>query len=215
MRVIFCLPGKNISNNYFNSWNATISKLNEHGISYAYAMLYDPVVYYTRNRILGGNNTAGRDQKPWGGQLQYDYMIWIDSDMVWQPEHVLALINHNKPIVSGIYLMSDGNSYPIVENLDYNHLTDYGTFRFMDKTTMATRTSLFKASYTGFGFLAIKAGVVETMKYPWFQPRWVSHDQFHDFCAEDVGFCWTAQELGHEIWIDPNCQVGHEKTVIF
>jgi len=52
------------------------------------------------------------------------------------------------------------------------------------------------------------------MEYPWFQPRWISKDNFHDFCAEDVGFCWAAQELGHEIWIDPSIKVGHEKTVI-
>jgi hypothetical protein len=214
MRVIFCLPGKTISSNYFNSWNATISALNERGISYAYSMVYDPVVFYTRNRILGGQNTAGRGQKPWGGQLQYDRMVWIDSDMVWKPNDIISLLNHDMPIVSGTYLMSDGNNYPVVENLDYDHLADTGTFKFMDKAAMAAKTTLFKASYTGFGFLSIKAGVIETMEYPWFQPRWISNDTFHDFCAEDVGFCWAAQELGHEIWIDPTVKVGHEKMLI-
>ena len=58
------------------------------------------------------------------------------------------------------------------------------------------------------------AGVFESMEYPWFQPRWVSGGNFHDFCAEDVGFCWTAQELGHEIWVDPAIKVLHEKTVL-
>jgi len=214
MNVIFCLPAKTVSSNYFNSWNATISELNNQGINYAYSMGYDPVVYYTRNRILGGQNTSGRTQKPWNGQVQYDRMIWIDSDMVWQPSDILALLSHDKPIVSGTYLMGDGTHYPIVENLNYEHLMKNGVFEFMSSSVMATKTSPFLVSYTGFGFLAIKAGVVETMEYPWFQPRWVSNETFHDFCAEDVGFCWAAQELGHEIWVDPAIRVGHEKTAI-
>jgi hypothetical protein len=214
MRIIFCLPGKNFSSNYFNSWMATIAELGKQGISYAYSMGYDPVVYYTRNRILGGENTSGRQQKPWQGQIAYDHMIWIDGDMVWKPEDVLALIAHDKPIVSGVYPMSDNQNYTVVEKLDYNHLADNGIFKFMDRTEMSTRSAPFTVSYTGFGFLSIKAGVVESMEYPWFQPRWVSNDRFHDFCAEDVGFCWAAQELGHEIWIDPSIKVGHEKSIV-
>ena len=214
MQIIFCLPGKQFSTNYFNSWNATISELSKNGISYAYTIGYDPVVYYCRNRILGGQNTAGRNQQPWQGQLKYDRMVWIDSDMVWQPKDVLALVQRDEPIVSGIYLMADAANYTVVENLDYNHLADTGVFQFMDKQSMSKKSSPFKASYTGFGFLSIKHGIVESMEYPWFQPKWVSNERFHDFCAEDVGFCWAAQELGHDIWIDPSIQVGHEKTVI-
>ena len=214
MRVIFCLPGKTFSSNYFNSWNSTLLELQNNKISYAYSMTYDPVVYYTRNRLLGGNNTLGRNQKPWNSQINYDVMVWIDSDMVWKPDDIMTLINHNKPIVSGTYLMSDGNSYPIVENLDFKHLSSIGTFKFMDREAMQQKTSPFFANYTGFGFLAIKAGVIETMEYPWFRPRWITDGNFHDFCAEDVGFCWSAQELGHEIWVDPSINVGHEKTLI-
>ena len=214
MKLIFCLPGRTFSSNYFNSWNSTIAELSAHGISYAYSMGYDPVVYYVRNRILGGQNTAGRSQLPWQGKLPYDRMIWIDSDMVWTPDDVLKLISSDKPITGGTYIMSDNQNYPVVENLDFSHLADHGVFKFMDREEMASRSEPFKVSYTGFGFVAIKAGVIEQMEYPWFRPRWVSNDRFHDFCAEDVGFCWTAQENGHEIWIDPTIRVGHEKSTV-
>lgn len=215
MRLIFCLPGKAFSSNYFNSWNATIAELSRHGISYAYILGYDPVVYYTRNRILGGQNTQGIDQKPWQGQIDYDRMIWIDSDMVWTPNDVLRLISHeDKQVVGGTYMMSDGYSMPIVEHLDYRHLADTGTFKFMSKVDVQLKKEPFKVNYSGFGFISIKKGVLEAMEYPWFRPRWVSNDRFHDFCAEDVGFCWTAQEKGFDIWIDPVVHVGHEKSVI-
>jgi len=214
MRIIFCLPGKSFSNNWFNSWNHTINLLSQNNISYAYCMDYDPVVYYCRNRILGGNNLNGKKQKPWQGQIDYDYQIWIDSDVVWSADSILTLLNHNRDIVAGLYHMSDGINYPVVENLNYAHLKDYGTFKFLNDDDLKTKSALFKVSYTGFGFIAIKKGVMESLDYPWFQPRWISNETFHDFCAEDVGFCWTAQEKGWEIYVDPKCIVKHEKLVL-
>jgi hypothetical protein len=214
MRLIFCLPGKSFSANFFNSWNQTCNELNKLGIAYAYSNSYDPVVYYTRNRILGGQNTAGPAQLPWQGAIEYDKMIWIDDDIVWRPDDILALIKHDLPIVAGTYMMSDGQHFPLVEQLDYSYLSRSGVFKFMTKEDISKKTQPFTVSYTGFGFVCIKKGILESMEYPWFRPRWVSTDEFHDFCAEDVGFCWTAQEKGHEIWIDPSIRVGHEKIVM-
>jgi hypothetical protein len=178
------------------------------------SMAYDPVVYYARNRVLGGNNTQGRDQKPFGGQLHYDYQIWIDSDMVWKPSDVLALIRHDKPIVSGCYLMANAQEFPIVEHLDYDQLLAQGTFKFMNREELSARHSAFAVSYVGFGFVAVAQGVMERMQYPWFRPRWVDRDPFLEFTAEDVGFCWTAAELGQQIWVDPSIRVGHEKSLV-
>ena len=84
----------------------------------------------------------------------------------------------------------------------------------MNKADMQTKVQPFKASYTGFGFVAIQCGVLESMPYPWFQPKWITIEKFYDFCAEDVGFCWSAQDCGIEIWVDPSIKVGHEKNII-
>jgi GT2 family glycosyltransferase len=215
MKVVFCFPGKTFSSNWFHSWNYTTNLLGKNNISYAYSMDYDPVVYYCRNKILGGNNTLGKKQTPWQGKVDYDYQIWIDSDIVWSADSILTLLNHKKDIIAGLYHMSDGVNYPVVETLDYSHLSDYGTFKFLTDDDFKIKSSIpFKVNYTGFGFIVIKKGVLESMDYPWFHPRWVSNKTFHDFCAEDVGFCWAAQEKGWEIYIDPTCKVKHEKTLL-
>jgi hypothetical protein len=52
------------------------------------------------------------------------------------------------------------------------------------------------------------------MEYPWFRPRWVEKDSFSEFTAEDVGFCWTAAEIGESIIVDPTIRVGHQKSII-
>jgi len=214
MRVIFCLPGREFSGEWIKSWTDTITTLGQNGVEWAMSMAYDPVVYYARNRVLGGNNTSGRYQKPFGGQLDYDYQIWIDSDMVWKAQDVINLLQTGKPIVSGCYLMANAEEFPIVENLDYDKLLESGTFKFMSRDDMRDRKEPFVVSYAGFGFMAVAKGVIERMEYPWFRPRWVEKDAFLEFTAEDVGFCWTAADLGEKIWVDPNVRVGHQKNIV-
>lgn len=213
-KIIFCLPAQHFSTDFFNSWNATTTELDKLGISYAYSTIYDPVIYYARNRILGGTNLGGKNQKPWSGQFQYDKMVWIDSDIVWSPTDLVRLISHDKEIVAGAYLMKDNMNYAIVENLDWKFLETAGSFKFLNRTDIANKTEPFVVSYSGFGFISVKNGVMESMNYPWFYPRWVSTDNFHDFCSEDVSWCWTANDLGYQIWVDPSIKVGHEKRVI-
>ena len=83
MNIVLCVPGKQFSDSWLHSWNDTVAALTRAGHTWGYSLSYDPVVYYARNRVLGGNNTAGKIQKPFQGTVAYDYMIWIDSDMVW------------------------------------------------------------------------------------------------------------------------------------
>ena len=80
------------------------------------------------------------------------------------------------------------------------------------------RRKPFTVDYSGFGWLLIKHGVFEhpEMKYPWFAPQMQVFDsgEVQDMCGEDVSFCLDAIKAGIEIWIDPACRVGHEKTRI-
>lgn len=214
MKVILCVPGRNFSIKWIHSWMSTLNVLSRNKIDFQYCIDYDPVVYYARSRVLGGNNVEGKTQKPFQGRIPYDYLIWIDSDMVWTGDDVLKLISHDKPIVSGCYMTADNNSLPIVESLDYTKLLEQGTFKFLTRDELDKKTSPFTANYVGFGFLAVKYGVFESMEYPWFQPKFVEKDNFKEFTAEDVGFCWTAQDLGFEILVDPSIRVGHEKSFV-
>jgi hypothetical protein len=61
---------------------------------------------------LGGNVQAGKDQKPWSGKLDYDYMLWIDSDIIFKPEDFIKLLQMEVDIASGLYLMTNGTREP-------------------------------------------------------------------------------------------------------
>ena len=46
---------------------------------------------------VGGNVQAGKQQKPWGGKLDYDYMLWIDSDIIFKPEDFIKIAQSKTP----------------------------------------------------------------------------------------------------------------------
>ena len=163
---------------------------------------------------LGGNVTLGPNQKPYNGKLDYDYMLWIDSDIIFTVADFDKLLSHQADIVSGLYLMEDGQQFATVENWDENFFALNGYFKFLTPSDLQNKTKPFPVNYTGFGFMMIKRGVIESMEYPWFRPEFVQIGKAKDFTMEDVAFCREANRKGYEILIDPTVIVGHEKTRI-
>ena len=51
---------------------------------------------------LGGDSNAGENQKPWQGRVDYDYMLWIDSDNIFKVDDFIKLYNMKKEIASGL-----------------------------------------------------------------------------------------------------------------
>lgn len=212
--IIFCLPAQKISPQWFHCWNETVRLLQSNNITFGYSMNYDPVIHFCRNKILGADTLRGIKQKPWDNKVAYDYQIWIDSDIVWNPDDILKLINHDKDIVTGCYLMSDNKHFALVENCNYDDLLSNGSFKFLDRETFAEKKDLFKINYTGLGFVCIKNGVIESLDYPWFHSRLVKTEDISEFTSEDVGFCWSLLEKGYEIYADPSIVTGHLKETI-
>lgn len=214
MKIVFCLPASSVSSNYFNCWNATLAYLSSQGIECQYSMYENAIVAFTRNVILGANNLRGEYQVPFNGEIKYDYLFWIDHDIVWKPEQILQLINHDKDIVSGCYITTDNNHYPICKDMRDEVLLEKGNYQFISRKELAKQKDIFKVDYVGFGFAAIKYGVFESLTYPWFElpTRRVGH--IYDITSEDVHWCMKIREKGFDIWVDPKCIVGHEKKVI-
>ena len=67
---------------------------------------------------LGGDVSRGAAQRAFNGQLDYDYIMWIDSDILFTPEQFVRLLSHDVDIVSGLYLMEGGIHYATVKDWD-------------------------------------------------------------------------------------------------
>ena len=220
MKIIFCLPGRSYSNEFLKRWSETIFGMTKKGIEFKLVNSYTSNVYYVRNQCLGGQVLDGRDQKPFSG-ADYDYTMWIDSDILYRQEDLDRLFSvaegykNDLDIISGLYKMHDGEHYATVQNWDKDYFSKNGTFQFMtDKDINAMpKDQIAEVSYTGMGFILIRRGVFEKIGYPWFRPIFQEIGTAYDFTSEDVGFCLSAQEKGIKIWVDPTIRVGHEKTI--
>ena len=67
--------------------------------------------------MSGYNVLRGPDQIPWDGKLEYDYQLWIDSDIVFNTEKFKQLCDldvnkegEEKEIVLGWYSTEDGRT---------------------------------------------------------------------------------------------------------
>lgn len=214
MRIIFCLPGERFSLNYFNCWNHTLAALAAKGIDVRYSAAYNANVAATRNIILGGHNQRGENQSPFDGKVDYDWLFWVDDDAVWSPDQVVALINHDKDIVSGCTVLSDNKTYNVCKNMRDEDLLKNGTFDMLDRERLLQEKELFEADYVGFAFLAVKKGVFEKMEYPWFEIPTRTIGNIRDMTSEDCWWCIKAREKGFKIWVDPSVILGHEKSIV-
>lgn len=211
--IIFCLPGKTFSGDFMMSFIELLSFVGSQGANFKVSQQYSSMVNYARCKCAGADVTRGKNQKPFDG-FEYDYMMWIDSDIRFNTEMFMKLVEMDKDIASGWYSQPGGTS-PVVEKMDDEFFKQNGTYQFLTADELTKRAEVTKVDYIGFGWVLIKQGVFENIEYPWFAPKLLNiGEDMQDVCSEDVSFCHDAKNAGFEIWLDPTCRVGHEKTLV-
>lgn len=216
--IIFCMPGNTYSGNFMMNFIELLSYVSQQGASFKISQQYSSMVNYARCKCVGADVTKGKNQVPFGG-LEYDYMMWIDSDIHFNNEMFQKLVDMDKDIASGWYAQPGGTSSgglytPVVESMDDKFFEEYGTYEFLTTEDMSKKTEPMKVDYIGFGWVLIKKGVFESIEYPWFAPKLRQiGENMQDVCSEDVAFCHDAKDAGFDIWLDPTCRVGHEKPI--
>ncbi|MBN2407269.1 MAG: hypothetical protein JXJ19_06195 [Elusimicrobia bacterium] len=163
---------------------------------------------------LGADVRRGENQKPFDGKIDYEYIMWIDSDIIFTPQQMIRLLSHDKDIVSGVYMMDGGEYFAAVKDWDEKYFKKYGSFRFLTSEDIKNSGNLLEVSYAGMGFMLVKKGVFESLTYPWFRPLEKRIGKITDFTMEDVSFCLRARDKGFKVYIDPRVRVGHDKKVV-
>lgn len=215
LNVVVCVPGNRFTDKFLTCWTNLIQWCQANNINIALSSAYDSNVYYVRNKCLHGSVTRGKYQKPFDGKVDYDYIMWIDSDMYFSVEHFIALLEMNTDIASGIYKMSDMKHYATVLDWDVDFYRQHSTFQFLTDDIIAQHPDIIPVQYTGFGWVLIKKGVLESIEYPWFRPLWWDFgENIVEFTSEDVGICKTLIEAGYEIKVNTKVRLGHEKQLV-
>jgi len=218
VRIVFCLPGEQFSGHFLDLWSETLFYCIRSGIQCFISRKQSNNIYYVRNMCLGASVERGRLQKPFNGQIDYDYTCWIDNDSLYTPAMIQRLLNHNVDIVAGLQAMEDGAHFTCGK-LDESYFAEHKAMQQYTaediKSLTRLENGLLDVDYTGFGLVLIKRGVYEAMEYPWFRPEWYEIGECRDFSMEDVGFCIGAKKAGFTIHVDPEVRVGHLKPSIF
>ena len=196
---------------YVQSLIKTTQWLTERGMTYTYLNRYSSFVPSAREKTA----TNSADQN-WDaieiadGAFTYDWLIWIDSDTVWEPEVIERLISHNYDVVSALVPTDSAGTLgamKLTENLTPQQLTW--------KDTMLEGEP-FQVDGVGFGMVAIKYGVFEGTPRPWFTIRRarINGVPFSVNYGEDYSVCLNIKDAGFLIWLDPLAKVQHIKSIM-
>jgi hypothetical protein len=156
----------------------------------------------------------GIDQKPFQGKVEYDAVMWIDSDMVFKPDDFFKLLESPHDVTAGIYMMEDLEHLAVVKDWDTEYFTKKGTFKFLSPPDLEKEPQYIPVSYSGMGWMLIRKGVLEDLKYPWFWSPLEHVGDLVDMNSEDVSLCKSMIDAGHQVYIDKTIRVGHQKYMV-
>ena len=222
-RVIFCLPGREFSRHFLISWTRLLMTLTEAKVDVVMSQNANSMVHFARMNCLGGDNRKGKNQKPFQGEIPYNYLIWIDSDIVFNPEDVIRLLRSPHAVTAGYYRMENSMAFAAVKTWDEEYFAKNGTFEFLTEEAIkeyrdTTTQEYMPVDYTGMGMMCFRYGVLENLEYPWFASpittiKTADGQEFHDIMSEDVYLCRKLKEAGTTIMLDTTIRVGHLKSV--
>ena len=140
--VIFCLPGSYYSGRFLVSFTQLLEDCRRAGMKTVISQDYSSMVNFARCKVAGADVQRGKHQRPFGGKITYDYMMWIDSDIVFTSKDFFKLVDTRKDIASGWYTQP-GGSTPVVEKMEEDYFQTKGYFEFRHKDAMPSTWTFF------------------------------------------------------------------------
>lgn len=145
----------------------------------------------------------------------YEYIFWIDDDMIVPPNTIEKLLAHDKDIVAGLYF-GRGNYLPVMYDLKREirpeaeepyTFSDY-TYEFKNHIEY-TDDDLMQVGAVGFGCVLTK---VSALVKVWKDERDGIGGTCFDFIGslgEDLSFGIRCLECGIDTWVDTSIKCGH------
>jgi hypothetical protein len=131
------------------------------------------------------------------------HVLFIDDDMAYKPDAMWRLVEHDKDIVSGLYL---GRAYPH-QPMIFSDADETGAAFF---AYLEGKPRLIEIKAAGLGFLLVKTDVFKALEKPWVRLGELDSEQWCD----DIGFFKRVREAGFKIYADLSVMVGHIGTCI-
>lgn len=210
--VVIATPGRQMHAEYVTSLVKTTSWLSSVDLTYTLVNKYSSFVPSARELTATNTYVHNWDTRKIGsGEFTYDKIFWIDSDIEWSVKDFKKIWESDLDIVSGLYQTSPDGTVAV------NFPDNSGRPTKVNKVEFLLHDQPVEVGGVGFGFVAMKHGVFETMERPWFLINRVKWDDvdFYTNVGEDYSWCASAQRAGFKIWVDPQVKVLHHKETVY
>lgn len=144
--------------------------------------------------IAGNRNSIAKEAI----QRNDDYLLFIDSDMVFDGDFLLDLLKRKRDIVSGLCVSRRPPYRPVAKVL-------HPDGRYFPRNGLDEGRFFSDLDAVGTAFVLIKTDVFRKIEPPWFaMPPYMG-----GIMGEDVYFCKKAKEVGYDVCVDTSIIVGH------
>lgn len=177
-----------------------------------------------RNGLVQMVKDRERDQG-----FRFEYLFWIDDDVILPPDTLPKLLSHNVPIASGLYFMRKPPHLPVAYMESKDPLYR-GRFWSLDSFP---ENALFEVDAVGHGCTLIKREVYDSVPEPYYAWRDVYREADDSFrlsegltkeqaktqedktLGEDLYFFSKCRLHGYKILLDTSVSCGHFGTQVF
>ena len=191
-KILIAVPCMDMVSARFAQSLTTLKKVGKCTVSF----LCGSLIYDARNKLAG-----------MAVEMDADYILWFDSDMVFQPdtlERMMKVMDEHPEVdvLSGLYFRRGHPFTPVLfSKLEVN---EKGTLDFEDYKELPDE--LFEIAGCGFGCVLMRTEMLLDIAAKegggmWFSP--IAN------AGEDCAFCIRARENGYRIFCDPNIHLGH------
>lgn len=158
------------------------------------------LVYDARNNLAQYAIDAGAD-----------YILWLDSDMSFEPDTLLKMQKAigDKDFLTGLYFKRRPPYGPtIYKELGYKPLEDGMVEPVAEAYEDYPKDSVFEIAGCGFGCVLMKT----QMAWAIWQGRGLPFSPILGF-GEDISFCIKAREMGYKMYCDSSIKFGHTASI--
>ena len=130
---------------------------------------------------------------------EFDYIMWVDSDMILPKNTLVRLLSHDKDIVAGVYSYKVlGNKEVVAKRFQDETREEYDNLTIKE---IKESSGLIEVDGFGFGCVLTKVSMFDKIPFPWFI--------YTQDMGEDIFFCRKAQNEGYKLWLDTDVICGH------
>ena len=159
-----------------------VQRLERDGVDYDVCFKGGTLVYNGREALAAEAINSG-----------YTHILWLDADMVFNPDVFEKLYKHNELFVTGVYC----SRHAPYKSCIFASLNP-------DERVTEYPGDLFQIAGCGFGIVLTETKLLYDV-YQKHGTMFLPNSQY----GEDLALCDRATQCGHKLYCDPTVRAGH------